>query len=131
MKLTGKFIGFLIMTISFSSFSGSRPSSWKPDIDSSACVDINEKQTSSNWYDNPVWFTWKANPECEKAINSGYASGVRIMGSVSYVPDSTTSQFNKVLRPNMNLTLGDLGIYGSVNGHPARLVSMPSIRWGS
>lgn len=129
MKLTSKVFGFMIMTISFSSFAGSGPSSGKPDVDPSACVDINEKNTPSNWNDNPVWFTWNANPECEKAISSGYASGVRIMGTVSYVPDSTISQFNKVLKPNMSLTLGDLDIYGSVNGNPAKLASIPTIRW--
>lgn len=131
MKLIGKLIGFVIMTISFSSFAGSGPSSWKPSVDPSACVDINQQQRPTNWYENPVWFTWNANPECEKAISSGYASGVRIMGTVSYIPGTTVSEFNKVLKPNMTLTLGDLGIYGAVNGSPAKLASMPNIRWES
>lgn len=128
MKLTGKLIGFVIMTISFSSFAGSGPSSWRPSVAPSACVNINQ-QSPSNWYDNPVWFTWNDNPECEKAISSGYASGVRIMGIVSYPPESTVSQFNKVLKPKTTLTLGDLGVYGSVNGSPAKLPSTPNIRW--
>ncbi|HIH7600208.1 TPA: hypothetical protein ACYSPX_001814 [Yersinia enterocolitica] len=131
MKLTGKFIGFVIMTISFSSFAGGGSSSWKPSVDPSACVNINEQRTPSTWYDNPVWFTWNANPECEKTISSGYASGIRIMGTVSYVPESTISQFNKVLKPNMSLTIVDLDIYGAVNGHPPRFASRPEFRWES
>ncbi|CBG87124.1 hypothetical protein [Citrobacter rodentium] len=122
MKLIGKFIGFAIMTISFYSFAGGGASSWIPNVAPSACVNIDESRIS---------FTWNNNPECEKAISSGYASGVRIMGSASYVPDTTIAQFNKVLKRNMSLTIIDLDIYGSVNGYPAKLATMPIFRWES
>lgn len=122
MKIIEKFIGFAIMTISFTSFSGGGSSSWTPNIAPSACVSTNEDQIS---------FAWDNNPECEKAISSGYASGIRITGTVSYVPNDTTAQFSKVLKPNTQLKINDLGIYGSVDGYPAKLAAMPLFRWES
>lgn len=112
----------VIMTISFYSFAGGGSSVWTPSVDPSACVNINESQ---------IAFTWNHNPECEKAIGSGYASGVRIIGIVSYVPNDETAQFNKVLKQNMTLTINDLGISGSINGYPAKLATMPLFRWAS
>lgn len=125
MKSIVKFIGFSIMTISFYSFAGSSgggASYWIPSVAPSACVNTNESRIS---------FTWNNNSECEKAIITGYASGVRISGIVSYVPNATTAQFNKVLKPNMTLTINDLDIYGSVDGYPAKLATAPMFRWES